>query len=122
MPLAALFDLLSGRTRRNNNIPRDAALYAGNNTVFGEIFRGTLPADVLYEDDEVLVFRDIAPVSEFHALVIPKRLITHCDAAQSTDVPLLRHMQTTGLQALQQEYPELDVSAACAASTVSMGS
>lgn len=41
-------------------------------TVFSKILRGELPCHKLYEDDRVLAFLDIAPLSVGHALVIPK--------------------------------------------------
>lgn len=41
-------------------------------SVFSKIIRGELPAHKLYEDNQVIVILDINPVSEGHALVIPK--------------------------------------------------
>jgi histidine triad (HIT) family protein len=41
-------------------------------TVFSKILRGEIPAHKLYEDDQVLAFLDIAPLSPGHAVVIPK--------------------------------------------------
>lgn len=41
-------------------------------TVFDKIIRGELPAQRLYEDDDVIVILDINPLAEGHALVIPK--------------------------------------------------
>jgi len=41
-------------------------------TVFDRILRGTLPADRVYEDEDVLAFRDINPQAPIHVLVIPK--------------------------------------------------
>ncbi len=43
-----------------------------HNCVFCKIVRGDIPADVLYEDDLVLCFLDIAPINPGHALIIPK--------------------------------------------------
>jgi histidine triad (HIT) family protein len=40
--------------------------------IFCKIITGELPAEKIYEDDRVLVFLDINPVSEGHALLIPK--------------------------------------------------
>ena len=40
--------------------------------VFCQIVRGEAPAAKIYEDDDVLAFLDIFPVSRFHTLVIPK--------------------------------------------------
>ena len=41
-------------------------------TVFSKILRGEIPAHKLYEDEQVLAFLDIAPLSPGHAVVIPK--------------------------------------------------
>jgi histidine triad (HIT) family protein len=41
-------------------------------TIFSKILRGEIPCHKLYEDDQVLAFLDIAPLSAGHALVIPK--------------------------------------------------
>jgi len=41
-------------------------------TIFSKILRGEIPCHKLYEDDRVLAFLDIGPLSEGHALVIPK--------------------------------------------------
>jgi histidine triad (HIT) family protein len=41
-------------------------------TVFSKIIRGEIPSHKLYEDEQVLAFLDIAPLSPGHAVVIPK--------------------------------------------------
>ncbi len=45
--------------------------------IFCDIVQGTIPNHTLYEDDQVLVFFDIAPTSYGHCLVVPKE---HCDS------------------------------------------
>ncbi|MDP6475381.1 MAG: histidine triad nucleotide-binding protein [Alphaproteobacteria bacterium] len=40
--------------------------------IFAKILRGEIPNDTVYEDDEVLAFRDIGPQAPVHVLVIPK--------------------------------------------------
>lgn len=40
--------------------------------IFAKILRGEIPCDKVYEDDDVLAFRDIAPQAPVHVLVIPK--------------------------------------------------
>ena len=40
--------------------------------IFAKILRGEIPNDTVYEDDEVLAFRDINPQAPLHVLVIPK--------------------------------------------------
>jgi histidine triad (HIT) family protein len=41
-------------------------------TIFSKIIRGEIPCHKVYEDDQVLAFLDINPVSKGHTLVIPK--------------------------------------------------
>jgi histidine triad (HIT) family protein len=43
-----------------------------NDTVFGKIIRGEIPATKVYEDDTFLAFLDISPVAKGHTLLIPK--------------------------------------------------
>lgn len=43
-----------------------------NDTVFGKIIRGEIPATKVYEDENCLAFLDIHPVSKGHTLLIPK--------------------------------------------------
>lgn len=42
------------------------------NCIFCKIARGAIPSKKVYEDDDVLAFRDIRPVAPVHFLVIPK--------------------------------------------------
>lgn len=44
-----------------------------NNNVFAKIIRKEIPADIIYEDEQVLAFKDIAPAAPVHILVIPKK-------------------------------------------------
>jgi len=48
-----------------------------NDTIFGKILDGELPCHRVYEDDHVLAFLDIGPLSKGHTLVIPKERKTH---------------------------------------------
>ncbi len=42
-------------------------------TIFSKILRGEIPCHKLYEDEHVLAFLDVAPLSPGHALIIPKQ-------------------------------------------------
>jgi len=44
-------------------------------TVFDKIIKKEIPADVVYEDDSILAFRDINPQAPVHVLVIPKKKV-----------------------------------------------
>ncbi|MET0893368.1 MAG: histidine triad nucleotide-binding protein [Pseudoxanthomonas sp.] len=62
----------------------------GNDTIFGKIIRREIPADIVYENDEVLAFRDIAPQAPIHVLFIPKHdTIATLDDLQSDDAALV---------------------------------
>lgn len=53
-------------------MPVDATQPYDDSNIFARILRGELPADKVYEDEHVLAFRDINPLSPTHILVIPK--------------------------------------------------
>jgi histidine triad (HIT) family protein len=58
-------------------------------TLFGKIIKGEIPADKVYEDDEVLAFRDINPQAPTHILIIPKKPIATINDIQPEDAPLI---------------------------------
>ncbi len=43
-----------------------------SDTIFGKIAAGEIPADIVYEDDDVVAFRDVSPQAPTHVLVIPR--------------------------------------------------
>ena len=43
-----------------------------NNNIFSKILKGEIPCDKVYEDDEILCFKDINPAAKIHVLIIPK--------------------------------------------------
>ncbi|CAI5498529.1 unnamed protein product [Closterium sp. Naga37s-1] len=49
-----------------------AAADSGNPTIFDKIVRKEVPANIVYEDDEVMAFRDISPQAPVHIILIPK--------------------------------------------------
>ena len=54
------------------------------------IERGALPADLLYHDDDVIAFKDIAPRAPFHVLVVPRKHVA--SVAETEDEALLGHL------------------------------
>lgn len=44
--------------------------------IFCKIIKGEIPSTKVYEDDEILAFKDINPAAPIHILVIPKKHIT----------------------------------------------
>lgn len=61
-------------------------------TIFKKIIDGEIPADVVYEDEHCLAFRDIAPKAPVHILVIPKQEIVSIATADKSDQTLLGHL------------------------------
>jgi len=64
-------------------------------TIFKRIIDREIPADIVYEDDRCLVFRDINPQAPVHFLVIPKKEIPSLADAEDDDEALLGHLLTT---------------------------
>ena len=58
-------------------------------TLFDKIIRREIPADIVYEDDDVLAFRDINPQAPVHVLFIPKRAIATLNDVNTSDAELI---------------------------------
>ena len=64
-------------------------------TIFGKVIAREIPADIVYEDERCLAFRDINPQAPTHVLVIPKKEIPRLIDATAEDEALLGHMMMT---------------------------
>jgi histidine triad (HIT) family protein len=58
-------------------------------TIFEKIVRREIPADIVWEDEDVLAFRDVNPQAPVHVLIVPKRAIPRLADATSADEALL---------------------------------
>src|SRR6186997_3697407 len=61
-------------------------------TIFARIIAREIPADIVYEDDQCLAFRDVSPKAPTHVLVIPKKEIANVEALADDDAALVGHM------------------------------
>jgi histidine triad (HIT) family protein len=61
-------------------------------TIFSKIIRREIPANIVYEDDLALAFKDVHPQAPVHILVIPKKTIARLADAESQDQALLGHL------------------------------
>jgi histidine triad (HIT) family protein len=61
-------------------------------TIFKRIIDKEIPADIVFEDDRCLAFRDISAKAPTHVLVIPKKEIRSVDALCGEDAELLGHL------------------------------
>jgi len=71
--------------------------------LFCKICAGEIPADKLYEDDEIIAFRDIAPQAPVHFLVIPKKHIKGPSAVTKEDERLIGKMMRVGTEVAKKE-------------------
>ena len=62
------------------------------NCLFCKLVAGTIPSRKVFEDDEILVFHDIAPWAPVHLLVIPKHHVASMAEVTDADAPLLGRM------------------------------
>lgn len=74
-----------------------------SDTIFSKIIRREIPADIVYEDDLALAFRDVNPQAPVHILVIPKKPIPMLSEAEDTDQGLLGHLLLTVKKIAVQE-------------------
>ncbi len=61
-------------------------------TIFSKIINKEIPAEILYEDDELLAFNDINPQAPVHILIIPKKEIKTLNDIQIEDKDILGKM------------------------------
>lgn len=71
--------------------------------IFCKIIKGEIPSNKVYEDEEILAFRDINPIAPVHILVIPKKHITYITDLKEDDEPLMGKIYTVINKIAKQE-------------------
>ncbi len=74
-----------------------------NDCIFCQIAAGKIPSDIVYQDKEVLAFRDIEPQAPKHLLIIPRQHIPAVNQLSEADMPLLGHMINVANQLARKE-------------------
>ncbi len=64
-------------------------------TLFERIIDREIPATIIYEDDQCIVFRDINPQAPTHVLVVPRKPIPTMDDVSEDDAALASHLLMT---------------------------
>lgn len=72
-------------------------------TIFSKILNGEIPADIIFEDDKCLAFRDVNPQAPVHFLVIPRKHITMLSETKDSDSNLLGHLLAVARKVAEQE-------------------
>ncbi len=60
--------------------------------IFCKILDRTIPAEIVYEDDQMIAIKDIAPQAPLHLLLIPKRHVSGCLDMEVSDAALVGHL------------------------------
>jgi histidine triad (HIT) family protein len=71
--------------------------------VFCQIVAGKIPSETLYQDEEVIAFRDINPLAPTHVLIIPKRHIVSLAQLTDDEMSLIGHMARVANQLAREE-------------------
>ncbi|MBS0357705.1 MAG: histidine triad nucleotide-binding protein [Proteobacteria bacterium] len=60
--------------------------------LFCQIIEGKIPSDLLYQDDQIVIFSDINPQAPIHKLIVPRKHIATMNDATAEDAALIGHM------------------------------
>lgn len=73
------------------------------NCIFCEIIKKNIPADIVFENDEIIAFRDVSPQAPTHILLIPKKHIPGLPEAEKEDAKLLGQICITAAEIAERE-------------------
>lgn len=71
--------------------------------IFCQIVAGKIPSEIIYQDEELIAFRDINPQAPTHLLIIPRKHIPSLDQISPADIPLMGRMVTIANKLAQDE-------------------
>lgn len=77
-------------------------------TVFARIADGEVPADIVYQDEQAVAFRDLSPQAPIHVLVIPRKPLRSIAAAGEEDRELLGHLLLVAARVAREQGLEED--------------
>jgi histidine triad (HIT) family protein len=71
--------------------------------IFCKIANGDISSDIVYQDDEILAFRDLSPQAPSHILIIPKKHIATTNDLQPEDAELVGRMHLVAAKVARDE-------------------
>ncbi|MFC2068893.1 histidine triad nucleotide-binding protein [Chloroflexota bacterium] len=71
--------------------------------IFCDIITGTMPSNTVYQNDDIIAFRDINPQSPIHIIIIPKRHVSSLVELTDADSSLMGHMIIVANQLAKKE-------------------
>jgi len=72
-------------------------------TIFAKILSGEIPADLVYEDQDAIAFRDINPQAPTHILVIPRKALVSAAHATAEDTHLMGRLMLVAAEVARQQ-------------------
>lgn len=72
-------------------------------TIFTKIINREIPADIIYDDEHALAFKDINPQAPFHVLIIPKKAIATINDVTSENAHLVGHLYVVAAKIAKQQ-------------------
>ncbi len=72
-------------------------------TVFAQIVRGEIPADIVYQDELVTAFRDLEPQAPTHILIVPNKPVPTIADVTDSDEPALGRMMRVAARLAEEE-------------------
>ncbi len=70
--------------------------------LFCKIAKGEIPANIIYQDDQVVAFDDISPQAPQHKIIIPRKHIATLNDLQTDDTSLIGHMVQSAVKLAKQ--------------------
>jgi len=71
--------------------------------IFCKIVAGELPAEIVYQDERVVAFKDIRPVAPVHILIIPRKHIPDLTAITEEDSELIGHLHLVAVRIAREQ-------------------
>lgn len=71
--------------------------------IFCQIIAGKVPSDTLYQDERVMAFRDIRPITPTHVVIIPRKHIPSLTQLSEADLPLMADLVKVANQLAKRE-------------------
>ena len=71
--------------------------------IFCQIVAGKIPSEIIYQDEELIAFRDINPQTPTHLLIIPKKHIPSLAQLSQAELPLMGRMVTVANKLAKEE-------------------
>ncbi|XP_077318671.1 putative HIT-like protein Synpcc7942_1390 isoform X3 [Lithobates pipiens] len=87
----------------SDEVQRAQKAQSNSGTIFSRIIDHSIPADIIYEDEQCLAFRDVSPQGPVHFLVIPRKPIARISEVTAGDTQLLGHLLVTASHLAQKE-------------------